>query len=689
MILLKELPAISVIIPLYNAEKYIGECLDSLLAQTFNNFEVIVVDDCSTDNSVEIVKSYDSKFNGRLKMTKTKNNNGNPGIPRNLGLNFSCGKYIYFMDNDDMIVKNGLKEMYKLAEKFKVDVVYMYKCFKKLENDAEKPEITSFVKENLPQEPFLLTTNVSERLDLLFKGNLRVMPWLKFLKRDFLTSKQIFFPKIKVSEDDFWTVEILCKAESILYAPNVVYINRDTQTSLTRKKKSAAEFVQYHMTPLIAGEKIFYKIISENEFFQKNPQYAYAWIENFAKYCFQKIFPACAPLKQQEVYNIFRKSFANYYDEQNFLPMYLCNLVNNQQKQLFMTQQKFKQFAAQKIPAVSVIIPLYNAEKYIGELLDSIFAQTFQDFEVIVVDDCSTDNSFKIVEDYKSKFNGRIKLIKTKKNTGGPAEPSNIAISVSRGEYLLILDNDDAITPTALAELYPIAKKFNADVVACEKYYSIPDKFWDNAEIRKQIKPYSYQKGTFVTEPTLISDNLSERVRDCYQKKFIWNIWSKLIRRDFLTENKIHFNQGRIQDMLFTCCLLFTAQKYVLVPNTINYYRFLEDSLSHKKDNSEATLVEYVQTLKSGFNFLDKFLDEQEFFVQNPKDKYLALEIFFREAIWYLKNFYSGNPLHKFDSFLRQEFSRGDNSALMTFIFSSENVHRILLEKLTTKVTGQ
>ena len=89
-----EIPAISVIIPMYNSEKYIAECLNSILVQTFQNFEVIVVDDCSTDNSVEIAKSYEEKFDGRLKIFKTKkNSNGGGYVPRNLGLNLSCGKY--------------------------------------------------------------------------------------------------------------------------------------------------------------------------------------------------------------------------------------------------------------------------------------------------------------------------------------------------------------------------------------------------------------------------------------------------------------------------------------------------------------------------------------------------------------------------------------------------------------------
>lgn len=119
------------------------------------------------------------------------------------------------------------------------------------------------------------------------------------------------------------------------------------------------------------------------------------------------------------------------------------------------------------IPAVSIIIPMYNTEQYIRDCLDSILAQTFQDFEVIVVDDCSTDNSVLIVESYLPKFNqgvNRLKLIRSEKNSNTPGMPRNVGIRFSRGEYILFVDSDDAITPTALEELYPIAKKFDADV---------------------------------------------------------------------------------------------------------------------------------------------------------------------------------------------------------------------------------
>ncbi len=117
--------AVSVVIPMYNAEEYIGECLDSLLIQTFQDFEVIVVDDCSTDNSVEIVESYMPKFSGRLKITETKKNSGGGGyIPRNIGMMLARGEYVYFIDADDMILGNALEALYTVTILYDAEVVY-------------------------------------------------------------------------------------------------------------------------------------------------------------------------------------------------------------------------------------------------------------------------------------------------------------------------------------------------------------------------------------------------------------------------------------------------------------------------------------------------------------------------------------------------------------------------------------
>ena len=155
------------------------------------------------------------------------------------------------------------------------------------------------------------------------------------------------------------------------------------------------------------------------------------------------------------------------------------------------TKFSFPTPAASGSPAVSVIIPLYDSEKYIAECLDSLLIQTFQDFEVIAVDDCSEDNSVAIVNDYVPKFGGRLSVVRMEKNSGYAGFPRNKGIELADGEYLYFIDADDTIAPTALEELYSQAKKFDADVVHCEKYYAVPEEFYHDAEYRKNLKPYS------------------------------------------------------------------------------------------------------------------------------------------------------------------------------------------------------
>ena len=105
---------ISVIIAMYNTEKYIGECLESLLAQTFQEFEVILIDDCSTDNGNAVARSYTKKFNGRLKLVRLKKNSGNNGIPNNMGLALSRGEYVLFMDSDDTVTPDRCCRLRKI-----------------------------------------------------------------------------------------------------------------------------------------------------------------------------------------------------------------------------------------------------------------------------------------------------------------------------------------------------------------------------------------------------------------------------------------------------------------------------------------------------------------------------------------------------------------------------------------------
>lgn len=348
-----------------------------------------------------------------------------------------------------------------------------------------------------------------------------------------------------------------------------------------------------------------------------------------------------------------------------------------------------------KIPAVSIIIPMYNAEKYIGECLDSILAQTFQDFEIIVVDDCSTDKSVEVVKNYFPKFNQseeeKLKIIQQKINSGNPATPTNMGINFSRGEYLFLLDNDDAITETALEELYGLAKNFDADVVHCKRYYRFPaDKNYFDKESRVF---HPYLLGDEETPPAFVSEDISTRVSILNNGKLFLNLWTKLIRRDVIIKNNLRLINVKAQDMVFTCCLFLSAKKYLLVPNSVNLYRVVPDSLSHAPKTLQAHFHQWINGLIIGFNYFEKFLNEQEYFQQNLDKKFFMLDIWVRECCKFLQKIYEQIPAWQLDNLIRKEF---EGNALMAFLFSRMNIFNVnmnrqkkIIQQLQTQINNK
>ena len=262
---------------------------------------------------------------------------------------------------------------------------------------------------------------------------------------------------------------------------------------------------------------------------------------------------------------------------------------------------------------VSIIIPMYNAEKYIGECLDSILAQTFQDFEVIVVDDCSTDNSLELVKSYVPKFGGRLIIAKLNQNSGNAAMPRNVGIELSHGEYLFFADSDDALTPTAISELYPIAKKFDADILFCNSYYRF---FGENlADSKKTVRNFIANIKT--------AKMLEKPLNNFLNGSLNVTPWSYFFRRELIVSNKIIFPNMFIgEDRFFVYSAIFFAKKVVRVPNICYYYRRHSESISTRKLSAEKLFERRVEVALSSINFLEDFIAKHaDFFNDNPDIK--------------------------------------------------------------------
>lgn len=331
--MIKEIPAVSVIIPMYNAEKYIGECLESILVQTLKNFEIIIVDDCSADKGVEIAETYIPKFDKRLQIIKLKTNTGGPAVPRNKGLEMSRGEYIFFMDNDDVLTKTALEEMYDLAEKFQADVIYCEKYFmsegtgkdfKKNVHVANKLiQLKEFVN-----KPTFITEDLTARIMEVLDYKIAAPPWLKFIKRDVLVENDIKFFNI-VQEDNDWTLRLVFFAKKIMRVPNKCYIRRMRKDSAAvwQSTQSLNEYIHKRIDRTIRGFKLINNFMEKLEFFKKRPELKYTVLNSYALADFQNIVGILPNFPPSVIYEVINTEFKEYLGDFDTLVSYL--VTNN------------------------------------------------------------------------------------------------------------------------------------------------------------------------------------------------------------------------------------------------------------------------------------------------------------------------------------------------------------------------
>jgi len=341
-----EKPAISVIIPLYNAEEYIGECLVSLLAQTFQDFEVIIVDDCSTDNSLAVVESYASKFGGRMTLVYMEENHGNAGLPRNKGLSLARGEYIQLLDNDDVLTKTALEEMYTLAKEYDADVVYCEKYYMSEDRGDDFVKNIHPAEDKIQKPPFVdaptfETDDLAERVQEILKGRFWVTPWSKFVRRDLITRNEIFFPHCMISEDDVWTYGLVCHAKKFLRVPNMIYIRRMRESSVVGTQRTPQQTLNFWLNPVLFGLKSLDDVLSRNEFFQENPQQRYAVLESFANKKCSLAMRGTGKLLSAEMYDTIRSEYGARLGEYDVLIPMLCTLLGSAKTNVQTYKKKF------------------------------------------------------------------------------------------------------------------------------------------------------------------------------------------------------------------------------------------------------------------------------------------------------------------------------------------------------------
>lgn len=261
---------LSIIIPVYNIEPYISKCLNSILNQPFKDFEIICVNDGSTDNSLAELQKYRDE---RVIIIDKKNEGS--GVARNSALAVARGEYIFFVDGDDWIEENSLQKMVDEADRLKTDIL----IFGGLSYYEDKGQNGGYSANKLPKINRVFSSEDIKKDVFKFPST----AWTKLYRRDFLQKNDIKFQEIKVGQDQLPFFHSMIMAERIAILPENLYCyrkNREGSAMTVKKKKNFSPiYVFYAVEEVLkkTGKLNDYKDIFVKKYFSK----ATSWLGKF------------------------------------------------------------------------------------------------------------------------------------------------------------------------------------------------------------------------------------------------------------------------------------------------------------------------------------------------------------------------------------------------------------------------
>ena len=236
------MPDVSVIIPIYNVERWLPACLDSVLAQTFQDFEVICVNDCSYDGCAAILADYAVR-DPRIRIIELEQNSGQ-GIARNVGFKASKGRYAYFLDSDDMIAPETLEELVACADENNLDGIFFDSSVV-----FDSPELAkrhaSYPAHHIGSYP----VGVMQGIDL-FESFMGQHDWTCYVQRQlwrsaFLRENNIVYPSKPTHEDEAFAFEAIVRSKRVMYLPRPLFIRRYRDGSVMTSKPGLKDFISY------------------------------------------------------------------------------------------------------------------------------------------------------------------------------------------------------------------------------------------------------------------------------------------------------------------------------------------------------------------------------------------------------------------------------------------------------------
>ncbi len=542
------MPKISVIIPVYNGEEYLIECLDSVVNQTLKEIEIICVDDGSTDKSLEILNEYRMK-DSRIKIL-TQENSG-AGVARNNAIQIANGEYVAFLDSDDLYPNiDTLSQLYKQA------LIHKVKICGGSANILTKKEILKNTIENYQ----FLKDEIMQYKDYQYDYGY----WRFIYDRKFLIENNIAFPNYLRGQDPPFFIKAMTLAQEFYAMKMPTYIYRMSHKGILWTEKKAVDILCSYRDCLgIAKQyqldKLYNRVIDRiNRPYIKN-----AIIKYIDKPTLTNVIKEITRIEPERLDSI-------YYFE------YKCN--------------------------ISIIISVYNVERYLRECLDSIVNQTLQDIEIICVDDGSTDKSSEILKEFAAK-DSRIRVI-SQENQGLACSRNN-AMKIAKGKYILFVDSDDYIRKDTLEMLYNYAEVNNLEMLSFggtnfdnETRIDLGNPYYEFRYLPENfnIKCFNYKDCTDFITSMAVSSCLT-----MYKNLFI-------IHNNILFPSHLCF-----EDNVFFCKALMNANRCGILKDVLYFRRVHDQSITQ---NFEKHYLDYIKISDIVLSYLNEMKISEKIYKQ-------------------------------------------------------------------------
>ena len=515
---------ITFIVPIYNVERYLKECLDSIQQQTYPYFECIMVNDGSTDSSVSIAEEY--LFDNRFRLIHQQNQG--LSAARNTGIQHvsESSSFVSFVDSDDFIHPTFLE---KLIIHIEEDVDLIEGSYEKFK-DGDKPQF------------YLQPTNKIEiisKKEIISKttsAELRVSAFPRLIRKSILSDQ--FFPIGWTFEDLAVFPELVLFSRKWIKTQDIIYAYRIRENSITN-----SSFTESRLD--------IFKILDKFDDLFKNEDFETKVLVERLK--FEHLF------WHEKLYLPEGSRFKLLYENE-----------------LEIIQKKISEYEKQYLypDLISIILPIYNGEQYLRDCLESILKQKYHNFEVILVNDGSIDSSEAICRQYVNR-DDRFRYVQ--KEHGGASSARNYGLELVKGEYVTFIDADDWVEENYLELLHQSLKENNADIsVSTYKKFDVDTNLF-------YLHAFQINESNHVFAQNELVEKLPqlERITESFEI-----IGGKLVKKSLLLGIRFNERTQLSENMEFWFKLYLLSNRIAFVNKEIYNFR-LQDSEARKLYNAK------------------------------------------------------------------------------------------------------